>query len=188
MIYFIGGAPRAGKSILAQQVSAHLHIGWVSTDMLMTLLKVKNVAGVKTEWKADPEAIAAAAEWFFPCLERFVWGANSLADGYVIEGVDFLPEQIMHLSAQYPQRSVFLGYSKMTLDRFDSFPGRSRGYSGLPMEVRSRFAQDIPRWSEFIRQEAERFGCIYIDMSDDFQLRLSEAEAFLTGGKLPVEH
>ena len=41
MIYFIGGAPRVGKSILAQQISAHLRIGWVSTDLLMTQLRVK---------------------------------------------------------------------------------------------------------------------------------------------------
>ena len=187
MIYLIGGAPRAGKSVLAQQVSAHLGIGWVSTDLLMTLLKSKNVAGAKAEWDATPEAIAAAAEWFFPCLEGFVWGANSMADSYVIEGVDFLPKQITHLSARYPLRSVFLGCSTMTLDRFDRFPGRSRGYAALPTEVRSRFAQDIPRWSEFIRQEAGRFGCTYIDMSDDFPSRLSEAEVLLTAGQCPVE-
>jgi 2-phosphoglycerate kinase len=186
MIYFIGGAPRAGKSILAQQISAHLRIGWVSTDLLMTLFRVKNVEGIKTEWNAAPEAIAAVAEWFFPCLERFVWGASSMADGYVIEGVDFLPEQIMRLSAQSPLRSVFLGFSRMTLDQFDRFPGRSRGYSGLPTEMQSRFAQDIPGWSEFVRQEAERFGYTYIDMSDDFQSRLSEAEALLTAGQLPA--
>jgi hypothetical protein len=108
-----------------------------------------------------------------------------MADGYVIEGVDFLPEQIMRLSAQYAVRSVFLGCSRMTLDQLDRFPGRSRGYSGLPREMQSRLAQDIPRWSEFVRQEAERFGCTYIDMSDDFQLRLSEAEALLTAGQLP---
>jgi 2-phosphoglycerate kinase len=187
MIYFIGGAPRAGKSILAQQISARLHIGWVSTDLLMTLLRSKNVEGMKMKWDAAPEAIAAAAEWFFPSLERFVWGVNSMADDYVIEGVDFLPEHIMRLSAQYPLRSVFLGCSKMTLDRFDRFPGRSRGYSGLPTEMRSRFAQDIPQWSEFVLQEARRFGYPYIDMSDDFQLRLSEAEALLTAGQLSVE-
>ena len=123
MIYIIGGAPRTGKTVLAHQISAHLGIGWISTDLLTTLLITKNVAGVKTEWNAAPEAIAAAAEWFYPCLERFVWGVNSLADGYVIEGVDFLPEQVVRLSAQYPVRSVFLGCSKMSLDRFDRFPG-----------------------------------------------------------------
>lgn len=187
MIYFIGGSPRASKSILAQQISAHLHIGWVSTDLLMTLLRVKNIEGVKTKWNAAPEEIAAAAEWFFPYLERFVWGVSSMADGYVIEGADFLPDQIMQLSAQYPLRSVFLGCSRMTLDRFDRFPGRSHGYSSLPPLVRSRLAQDIYLWSEFVRQEAERFGCTYIDMSDDFQLRLSEAEALLTTDQLPSE-
>jgi hypothetical protein len=187
MIYIIGGAPRTGKSILAQQLSAHLCIGWVSTDMLMTLLKAKNVEGGKTEWNAAPEAIKTTADWFFPCLERFIWGASSLADGYVVEGVDFLPEQIVRLSAQYPLRSVFLGCSQMTLDQFDRFPGHSRGYSGLPTEMRSRFAQDIPRWSEFIRQEAGWFDLPYIDMSDDFPSRLSEAEAVLTAGPLPVE-
>ena len=63
---------------------------------------MKNVEGRKVEWNAAPEAIAAAAaEWFFPCLERFVWGVNSLAEGYVIEGVDFLPAQVAHLSAEY---------------------------------------------------------------------------------------
>jgi hypothetical protein len=187
MIYIIGGAPRVGKSILAQQISAHLRIGWVSTDLLMTLLRSKHVEGIKTEWDAAPEAIAAAAEWFFPCLEQCVWGVNSLADSYVIEGVDFLPEQIIRLSSHFPLRSVFLGCSKMTLDRFDRFPGRSPGYSGLPIEARSRFAQDIPRWSEFVRQEAERFGCAYIDMSDDFQLRLMEAESLLTATRLTAE-
>jgi hypothetical protein len=186
MLYFIGGAPRAGKSVLAQQVAAHLRLGWVSTDLLMTLLISKDVAGAKAEWDAAPEAIAAAAAWFFPCLERFSWGVSSMADGYVIEGVDFLPEQVVRLATLYPLRAVFLGCAQITPDRFDRFPGRSRGYAGLPTEVRRRFAQDVPQWSEFVRQEAGRFGCTYIDMSDDFPSRLSEAEVLLTAGQLPA--
>jgi predicted kinase len=79
MIYLIGGAPRAGKSILGQQVSARLNVGWVSTDLLMELLRVKNPEGVKAEWNAAPEGITANAEWFFPYLERFIWGVSSLA-------------------------------------------------------------------------------------------------------------
>ena len=179
MIYLIGGAPRVGKSILGQQIAAKLKISWVSTDLLVELLRVKNVAGTPSEWNADPGAIAARAAWFFPCLERFVWGANSLAGNYAIEGVDFLPAQAVQLATGYKVRSLFLGCSKMTLDRFDRFPGRSQGYANLPEELRRRFARDVPRWSEFIRQEAGRFGCPYVDMSDDFPLRLREAEALL---------
>lgn len=133
MIYLIGGAPRTGKSILGQQIAAKRNVGWISTDLLMELLRVKNVEGAKVEWDATPEAIAAAAEWFFPCLARF-----------------------------------------------DRFPGRSPDYARLPEEVRQQFAQDIPLWSAYVRQETERFGYPYVDMSDDFDARLRQAEAVLT--------
>jgi len=68
----------------------------------------------------------------------------------------------------------------MTLERFDQFPGRSHGYARLPEELRRQIVHDVPRWSAFIRQEANRFGHPYIDMSDDFSARLQEAEAVLT--------
>ena len=70
----------------------------------------------------------------------------------------------------------------MTLERFDRFPGRSRGYASLPEGVRRQFAQDVPLWSEFVRQEAKRFGYPYVDMIDEFPSRLSEADAVLTTG------
>ncbi len=180
MIYLVGGAPRVGKSILGQQVAAHLKIGWISTDLLMTILGMTKVEGIKTEWDATPEAITASAEWFFPYLERFVWGAASLAENYLIEGVDFLPSQVKQLSAQYPLQAVFLGCSKMTLEHFDQYPGRSRGYSGLPEDVRRQFAKDVPLWSEFVRQECERFFYPYIDMVSDFAQHLEQAESILT--------
>ena len=78
MIYLIGGAPRAGKSILGQRVAANLKIGWVSTDLLFTILGMTNVEGIIREWDASPEAITTNAEWFFPYLERFIWGVSSL--------------------------------------------------------------------------------------------------------------
>jgi hypothetical protein len=114
-------------------------------------------------------------------LQRFAWGVSSLAESYLIEGVDFLPAQVAQLSAQYPIRTVFLGCSQMTLARFDRFPGRARGYASLPLKVRRQFVQDVPRWSEFVRQEAARFGYPYVDMSDNFPSRLREADTVLTG-------
>ncbi len=180
MIYLIGGAPRAGKSILCQQVSAKLKVGWISTDLLVELLRLKKEEGVKVEWDATPEAIRTDAEWFFPYLERFIWGVSSLAEKYVIEGVGFLPAQVLQFSTQYQIRSVFLGCSQMTLGTFDQFPGRSPGYSHLPEEMRRQIVRDVPLWSEFIRQEAERFGYPYRDMIGDFPQHLDEAEAMLT--------
>lgn len=181
MIYLIGGAPRTGKSTLCHQFAAEQKIGWISTDMLIDLLRFHRVEGIKTEWNASPKAIAANAEWFFPTLERFIWGANSLADSYAIEGVDFLPAQVVQLAERFPIRAVFLGCSGMTPERFDQFPGRSKGYAALPETLRSQFARDVPRWSEFIQQEAAHFDFPYIDTSDDFPFRLIQAQALLKG-------
>jgi hypothetical protein len=178
----VGGAPRAGKSILGQRLCTTLKVGWVSTDLLMELLRVANAAGRKMKWDAAPEAITANAEWFFPYLERFIWGVSSFADHYVIEGVDFLPAQVAQLSTQYLIRTVFLGCSRMTLEGFTQFPGRSQGYVNLPEAQRRQIVEDVPRWSAFIRQEAERFGYTYVDMVSDFSQRLAEAERVLTSG------
>jgi adenylate kinase family enzyme len=72
MIYLVGGAPRAGKTILGQQISTKLSVGWISTDLILTLLRLKNDERVKQEWNAGSAAIMANAERFFPYLERFV--------------------------------------------------------------------------------------------------------------------
>lgn len=182
MIYLVGGAPRAGKSILGQQVAVKRKTSWISTDVLRDLLRVKKDEGPIVEWSPAPETIAANAEWFFPYLERFIWGVSSLAEHYVIEGVDFLPAQVVQLSTQYRIRAVFLGCSQMTLAHFDQFPGRSQGYAGLPAAVRQQLAQHVPVWSAFIRQEATRFGYRYVDTVSDFPQRLQEAEAVLITG------
>jgi hypothetical protein len=148
----------------------------------MELLRLRRADGIKSEWNAAPEVISANAEWFFPYLERLIWGASSLADSYVVEGVDFLPSQAIQLSGKYLIRAVFLGCSKMTLEKIDRFPGRSPGYAGLPEDLRHKIARDVPLWSEFIRQEAARFGLAYIDTANGFPERMAEAEAVLAKG------
>ena len=70
----------------------------------------------------------------------------------------------------------------MTLETFDQFPGRSPAYSFLPEEQRRQIVQDVPRWSAWIQQEAERFGYPYIDTVSDFTGRLRSAETALDLG------
>lgn len=181
MVYLIGGAPRVGKSVLCQQFAAKRGVGWISTDLLVDQLRVMGVEGVKSEWNATPDAIIRDAAWFFPCFERFVWGANSMADDYVIEGVDFLPAHVKQLEKQFAIHAMFMGLSHMTLAQFDQFPGRSRGYKELPEQMRRKFAHDVPLWSAFIQQECARHDCRYINMAGDFAQRLQEAESMLMG-------
>ena len=176
MIYLIGGAPRVGKSILAGQAAAGLKTGWISTDLLLELLRLKDEPGVKKQWDASPEQIRAKAEWFFPYLERFLWGLSGQQEAFVVEGVDFLPEHVHRLSSKYPLRAVFLGCSEMSVEKLDQYPGRSPGYSFLPEETRRQIAADVPRWSELVREEAERYGYPYVDTAFDFESSLHKAE------------
>ena len=71
----------------------------------------------------------------------------------------------------------------MTLEQFNQF-GNTLGYAYLPETLRRQIVQDIPLWSEFVRQEAERFGCPYFDMSEDFHASLREAETVLLTGTI----
>lgn len=186
MIYLVGGAPRVGKSLLAQRLAAGLKIGWISTDLLVELLRVRGDGGVPQGWNAEPEAISATADWFFPYLERFIWGVSGMAEGYVVEGVSFLPAHVAQLARQYPIRTVFLGCAAMTFELFERF-GSTRGYAALPVEMRRRIAEDIPLWSEFVRDEAEGFGYPYVDVSGDFYARMGEAEDVLLSAGLRPE-
>jgi hypothetical protein len=155
-------------------------MSWISTDLLVELLRVKNEKGIKTEWNAAPAAILADAAWFLPYLERFIWGVSSQAENYLIEGIGFLPAQVMELSKKYQIRAVFLGCSQMTLEKLDQYPGRSPGYGYLPEELRRQIAHDVPLWSSFIQAECERWGYPYIDMADDFAESLRQTARALT--------
>lgn len=70
MIYLVGGAPRSGKSVLGQQVAAHLNIGWVATDVLRSLLRAEG----DEEWDATPKAITNTADWLFPAPQALRMG------------------------------------------------------------------------------------------------------------------
>ena len=97
----------------------------------------------------------------------------------MIEGVDFLPAQVAQLATRYPLRAVFLGCSHLALEGFDHYAADS-GYARLPEALRRQIVEDVPRWSAYVRQEAERFGYAYVDMVSDFPQRLVEAEQELT--------
>ena len=54
--------------------------------------------------------------------------------------------------------------------------------------MRRQIVQDVPLWSEFVRQEAGRSGYPYIDTRGDFAARLRETEAeLITAGTVDGE-
>ena len=69
----------------------------------------------------------------------------------------------------------------------DSGPATDLGdaYVSFTDKLRRQIAHDVPLWSAFVRQKAERFGYPYIDMIGDFPSRLREADAALTACAVP---
>ncbi len=179
MIYLIGGAPRSGKSTLCQQFARQNGFGWISTDLVKELMREASVK-LPDRWDANPDAITHTCDVFLPYLERFMKGVASMAENYVIEGVDFLPGQIGALDERIELSAVFLGRSRMTLEQVNQFPGKSPGYAALPEALRRQIANDVPAWSDWIAAQANDSGYPYVDMAlGDFASRLEEASAVL---------
>ena len=180
MIHLIGGAPRVGKTLLAERVARKLGAGWISTDVLRTTIQVGVPDLTHIDW-GDVSGIARHAERFFPYLERFTWGVASLRSPYVIEGVDFLPEQAADLAKRYAVRSVFLGNSMMTATLLGTQLGRQPWLAGTPPEQLRSMAIHVVDHTKLIERECARLGLAFVDLADDFDRRSREAAAILVG-------
>jgi hypothetical protein len=74
LIQLIGGAPRVGKTLLAERVAQDLHASWISTDVLSTVIRVGVPDLTLIDW-GNVDTIAAHTERFLPYLERFIWAS-----------------------------------------------------------------------------------------------------------------
>src|SRR5438874_3838444 len=96
MIVLIGGPPRVGKTQLAGLLCARDAIPFVSTDAVREVVNVADPAFGQMPWR-DLSAARAHAERFFPFLDAFVSESDSPDGRFVVEGVEFLPQQAARL-------------------------------------------------------------------------------------------
>ena len=152
---------------------------WISTDVVRSVIEVGLPDVTHIVW-GDTDGIPTHAERFFPYLDRLSWAVNSLRAPYVIEGVDFLPEQAVRLAKRYPVRVVFLGHSAMTGALLEEHVGRQPWLAGTAAEQLRLMAEHIVRHTELIKRECIRLGVAFVDVAGDFERRLAQAEARLT--------
>lgn len=115
-IILIGGAPTTGKSTLAQGLSEHLKLPWISADQIRDI--VRGVVDRKdfpdvftpdgytaerylTEFSADEivQQTIEHGEALWLVVARFIEDAYSWPKGFIIEGVDILPRLIKDLES-----------------------------------------------------------------------------------------
>lgn len=179
MLYLIGGAPRCGKTLLAQRVASALGAGWCSTDT------VRDVVAMLRPDYASAGGVGvlpgAEADLFFPYFERTAESCSYLAVDYVVEGVGFLPRHVEALAAWVDRRAVFVGMVEPRLDAILAHEGRNRWHRHLPPETLSAVPAWIADWSHTLRDECAAAGVPYVDLSADFDAGHARAEDLLLG-------
>ncbi len=163
MLFFIGGAARTGKGILARRLLVEQRLPYLSLDVL----KMGLTRGAP-EYRIDPDAGGIiVGERLWPLVREM--SASLLADevDYVIEG-ELLPKHVAALQQAHPAqvRACFLGYTTIT-------PGQKllevRAHAGHPNDWPSELsdAELLPilareiEFSRYLQTECAAHGLRY---------------------------
>jgi hypothetical protein len=180
MIVLIGGPPRVGKTQLAQLVCARDAIPFASTDAVRQVVNVADPAFGEMPWR-DLDAARAHADRFFPFLDAFVSEYDFPDRRFVIEGVEFLPQQAAELGAARSARSCFLGLSECSVDALELEPAPGNWIWDAAPTDRPGIAADIVGLSRWLKAECGRLDLLFLDMVGDRTVALERAYAILMG-------
>jgi hypothetical protein len=180
MLYLVGGASRAGKSLLANKLLAQAHVPYFSLDILMM--------GFARGWPAfglnPDDAGVVRGEQLWPILRAMA--VNILEEAathptYLLEGDVLLPKHVAELMQSYGAevRACFLGYTDVVpleklraIRRFEDDWGR--GWGGTDEALCAYLASEM-RFSAYLRSECETWGLRYLDCSADLVHTVDEA-------------
>jgi hypothetical protein len=170
LLYIIGGAPRVGKTIIAQEFLERANVPFLSLDLLkMSLVKGMPQAGI------DPmDTSAAVAEQMWPVVRGLCVTILENEREHLIEGDAILPSHTQELADEFPGnvRACFLGFEtanpseKLLTIRHQ--PGPEDWLSQFDdYEVLSMIDEMI-EYSRQLREEVEASGIPYFEDLDDF--------------------
>ena len=175
MLYLLGGAPRCGKSLLAREINRERGLAVVSTDLLRGVL-----APLLPALKAAVDAghFAGEADLFFPHLRQTALVLDLQVPDALIEGVGFLPRQIVALRESVPVGvcACFLVRSSATTQALFGHATDHRIYERLSGGERDRLAERIVAWSASVERECTAFALPFVDLAQaGFEAGLREA-------------
>ena len=144
-------------------------IAWCSTDMLASMVQSHGVA-----LGFSPEKTAAMA----PYLRHFIFGVETVADHYLIEGDIITPAFVVGIRRELKKamRSVFMGNTKLTVEALRLVPG---WLATCEPAVHEGVRLNIIAASERLRDECVQTGCAYVEMGDGWDAGLVEAAGIL---------
>ena len=185
VIYLVGGAPRVGKSSLAQRMLAIDGIPWLPTDVIRTV--VRRVVPEVDSTDQDPVDAAALAEVMYPHIEKAAEVCAEEAGRFLIEGFELAPSYPARLRAALGEteiRACFLGHGSFTAEDLAGYRG-PKPQSELelsPGELRES-AGWIRHRSRQLAQECNVLGVPYVDVGQaGFAAAMTQARHLLLAG------
>lgn len=191
MIYLLGGAPRVGKSIIGRQLAETIGFEYVSTDDIDS----KAQAAVSAEecavrfpgpnFDGDPKKNTHSPEdrtrlqmitneSLRPIIDTIIRDAIHRNHNLVIEGAHLLPEHTQSLTNEFGSsgvRSLFLGWIDINAIANGIYQDTGdRNWLKLgDATVTLQVAKFVAVYSARIREEAEKYGCIYQERTNNFE-------------------
>jgi len=191
MIYFLGGPPRVGKSIISARIRQKHALSVVSADSLgVALHNVLSPEEAPDLYVFDKYREMPLAERiklitnnpaelidYVKRESRVVWRAVEAYAGResdegreaLIEGVNVLPESVSRLQ-KIRHRAVFIGNQggnhKENMKRFAD-ENENDWIRDLGNEYISAFALFVKQMSVYIERESKKYGFEYIEMENE---------------------
>lgn len=182
MLFIVGGAARAGKSIIARKFLLETKIPYFSLDVLMT-----GLANASPRFGVNPEASnIARAEKLWPVARAVAINIIETDLDYLLEGDSILPEQVIELAREYNGRvkACFIGYvdidPALKLKEMREFSGHPNDWvSGHSDEYVLSLINEMIEFSKYLRQECKQSNIPYFDVSYNFSNTIDSVVSYL---------
>ena len=181
MLFFIGGAARTGKGILARRLLADMGLPYLSLDVLKM-----GLARGAPDFAIDPDggAIQVAA-LLWPLVREMSISLLYDEVDYVFEG-EILPKDVHALREMYPTqiKAYFLGYTNiMPIPKLTEI----RAHAGHPNDWSQHYTDKdllaiIHReigFSKYLQAECAMYHLQYCDTLQQFLARLDEVVEYV---------
>jgi len=182
MLILLGGAPRAGKSIVSRECAKRTGMPVLSLDTLMMAMP-QAVPALGVDITAEPQVIG---ETMWPIVQSFAEVVLGSHTDHLIEGDMLQTSQVasLHAAGGDQVRSCFLGYPK--IDPHQKFAD-IRQHAGLPNDWLSgstdEYVMEVAefgiRYSREQAAQCDQLGLVHFDCSKDFAATINEAIAYL---------
>lgn len=181
MLYLLAGASRSGKTLLARRAVVEKQIPYFPLDVLFGAI----VHGIPEVGLKYEDSLLDRPKKIWPLATHFFNYFFKEEREYLIEGDSILPSQVNELIvAGKPIKCCFLGYAELTKDEKlalvrEHHQGDIDWTRGISDEEMLPMIDEMIEFSKYLKQECEKYGIKYFDVSHDFEGVRNEAFEYL---------